>query len=108
MIIEISVAIAVLIFAILAFFIIRTLFVLQRTLKRIDHALFEMELKSKNLDPLLRTLSNLGDYCETKSERLANEEHRDQKFTSTSGWTSEWADWLLLSLKLGTKFLNRR
>lgn len=108
MIIEISVAIAVLIFAILAFFIIRTLFVLQNTLKRVDNTLWDLEMKVKNLDPLLITLSQLGEVCEDKSEQLKKAYFTPRPSEEVKSSSADLVEWLMLSVKLGSKFLKRR
>lgn len=104
MIIEVSVALAVLIFAILAFFIVKTLLRLQRTLNSVDCLLIDVEIKSKNLDALVRSLSNLGEICEMETEEFkkACMERRKQESTP------EWVDWLALSMKLGAKLIKRR
>lgn len=110
MIFEISIAIAVLIFAILVFFIVKTLLILQRTLKRVDVLLFDIELKSKHLDSLTRSLSNIGEICENETDRLkeAYAERTTRQRCEAVYATSDWAEWLVLSLNLGAKLLKKR
>lgn len=114
MIIEICVALAVLILAVLAVFAVRTLIALQRTLKKVDLLLDETALKSRQLDGLTRSLSNVGEICEMetdqmkrayierKMERKIIQEHHDRTAAP------EWAEWLALSLKIGAKLLKRK
>lgn len=106
MIIEIAVGVGILIFAILAFFIIRTLLTLQATLKRVDNLLWDLEIKSKNFDALLRSISLLGDVTEAATEKI-NQTYFDTKDKEIVK-KGDWAEWLLLSLKLGSNFIKRR
>lgn len=103
MIIEISVAVAVLIFAILTFFIVQTLLRLQKTLSRVNILLLDMEIKSKQLDSVVRSLSNLGEVCELETEQFKRNSlgRKEQE-------VPEWVDWLALSMKLGAKLIKRR
>ena len=101
MTIEVSVAIAVLIFAILAAFIIITLL-------RVNKLLKDFELKAKSLNPIVNAMSNLGNVCEKKSKDLnarclsCNEEQLD------SSYYPELATLLLLSLRAGEKYFKNR
>lgn len=110
MILEISAALAVLIFAILALVIVKALMRLQKTLDRVDCLLFDLELKSKNLDPLFRSLSNLGEICDTETDLLkrASLERRKKQECQDLSASTEWVDWLALSMKLGAKLIKRR
>ena len=104
MTIEVSVAIAVLIFAILAVFIIITLLIVNKLLK-------DFEFIAKSLNPIVNAISNVGNVCEKKSKDLnarclnCNEE---QLQSDTSNYYPELATLLLLSLKAGEKFLKNR
>lgn len=109
MIIEISIAIAVFIFAVLAFFIIRTLISLQHTLRRFDHLSLDMEIKLKNVDSLLRTLSNIGDITEQKTHLIKKDYFANSEEThQTNNYTEDLSEWLVSSIKLGSKLINRR
>lgn len=110
MVIEIAVAISVFIFALLAFFIIRTLCAFQQSLRRINQLLWEMEIKMKNVDPLLRTLSNLGECCEQETERLKKAclVPRTEEAIPKLSFTSEIVEWILVSLNLVKKIFTRR
>lgn len=88
MIFEICALISVCLFALLAFFIIRTLNV-------VHHLISQLELRLIHFDSLLRAISNLGDLCEKETETK-------QEFPS------ELVEWLLLSMKLSKKLLKRR
>jgi hypothetical protein len=107
MIIEISIAIAVLIFAILAFFIIRTLITLRITLKQVEELTFEARLKIQDLDSSFNALANLGDMCESETERM-REKYLEKSVCHTSDTSDDLIDWLRASIKLGGKYLTRR
>ncbi|MCE5316084.1 MAG: hypothetical protein LLG04_01800 [Parachlamydia sp.] len=110
MTIEICVALAVLIFTVLAVFAVKTLIALQRTLRKVDLLLDETALKSRHLDGLVRSLSNVGEICEMETDQMKRaylerkmiQEHHDRTAAP------EWAEWLALSLKIGAKLLKRK
>lgn len=108
MLIEISVATAVLIFAILSFFIIRALVSLQCSLTHINTLVIDLQDKTKKLDSTVKTIANLGDICEDKSERLKNVylEHQKEELSSRGECTRDCAEWIVLSLKLGEKLFK--
>ncbi len=134
MVIEISVAVAVFIFAILTVFIVRTLMSVQKALDRIDHTVADVEKKMSNLDPSLHAIANIGTIFEKKTDELKNSYFQEQKETipqlshdakkesshehkkgcrcdkdkNETGFTKELVDWLIVSIKLGEKLLNRR
>lgn len=112
MIIEISIAIAVLIFAILAFFVIRTLLSFQKSMKRFDFIAIEIEMKLKNLDSSFQTFSNLGDIAERKTEEIKkhflSEPHEKGREEMEIDPTVDLIAWLLSTLKLGIKILTKR
>lgn len=110
MIIEISVAIAVLIFAILVAFVVKTLIALQRTLKKVNFLLDETAIKSRQLDGLVQSLSNVGDICERETAQMKRA-YIERKMIQEShdlAPAPEWAEWLALSLKIGAKLLKRK
>ena len=108
MIIEISLALAVLIFAVLAVYIIQTLIALQATLRRIDAASIELALKLRNLDSTLRTISNLGEITEHETEKLKLNFMQQDQLPKSSNFKTDLAEWLLASVKLGSKLYSRR
>lgn len=109
MIIEISLAVAVFIFAILSIFIIKTLITLQHSLKRIDHLTVNIESKLNSFDSTLNTISNIGDLTEVETKYLKEKHHKNAKeFVNNESCSEDLADWLVASIKLGGKFLTRR
>lgn len=110
MIIEICVALAVLIFAILVAFAVKTLIALQGTLKRVDLLLDEMAIKSRQLDSVVRSLSHVGDICERETDQLkrAYIERKIVQERQDFAPAPEWAEWLALSLRIGAKLLKRK
>ena len=109
MIIEISVAVAVLIFAILTFFVVRTLITLQSSLKRIDRLMLEVDLKIRHLESTMRTISNLGDIAEQQTEQLKQQlANRVDDVEKSSECSGDLATWLIASVNLGGKLLARR
>lgn len=107
MIIEISIAIAVFIFALLAFFLIRTLITLRITLKQVEELTFEARLKIQDLDSSFNAIANLGDMCENETERM-REKYLEKSISHTSDTSDDLIDWLRASIKLGGKYLTRR
>lgn len=106
---EIAAIAAVIIFAILSFYVIKTLIAFQKTLKHIDLVTFDLNLKMKNLDSTLHTISNLGDICEDKTALVRNELHNKKIVESgSSDYSEEVADLLLAGIKIGSKFITRR
>lgn len=106
---EIAAISAVVIFAILSFFLIRTLVSLQHTLRRVDHLAIELDIKMKQLNSLVKTVSHLGDICEEKTARL-KEQYIEKKESASheSVFTEDIAAWILTSFRLGSKLLKRR
>lgn len=111
MVIEISLAIAIFLFAVLVFFIIQTLLSVQRSLVRVNQMSIDMENRMKNFDPILHTIANLGDICEKESECVKNvyfAKRIDNYPSREPGLSCELIDWIVLSVKLGEKLINRR
>ena len=108
MIIEISIAIAVFIFAILAFFIIHTLFALQRTLRGIDRINAEIIEKFNHLDSTLETISNLGEISKLETDKMKLAYCLRQNALPAESCSNDLANWVLASIKLGSKLLKRR
>lgn len=109
--------IAVIIFAILVFFIVRTLLTVNRTLQHVDFTMVKLEMRMKSIDPLLKSVSNLGDIAEDKTSHLKEEccrraslceEKQYYKRQSQDEIKGELAEWVLLSANLATKFFKRR
>jgi|GEM_PF-2477737 len=101
---EVSAAIAVFIFAVLAVFIIITLIRTNKLLK-------EIQSKSKNLDSFMHAISSLGDVCERQANQFrANTLSRPASNLDDQGsnYYPELATLLMLGLRLGDKFLRRK
>lgn len=120
--IETSVAIAVLFFVLLVITLIITLIQLQKLLSKVDHVLSNTERKMNSLDPTLNAIADVGEMLETKTkkikkereiveayEELAKSDRKiEAKINHQETFTSELVDWLVVSIKLGEKFFNRR
>lgn len=93
---EIAAVAAVVIFAILAFFIIQTLLSLQKTLKRIDQISLELDLKAKRFDSTLNAISNIGDIAEEKTAHIRHDLHIKKEFIAppSDDYTDELAELL--------------
>ena len=106
---EIAAIAAVIIFAVLTIYVIRTLLSLQQTLKRIDLITLEMNLKLKQLDSTINTVSNIGDVCEEKTARMKSH-YLEKKACELNGsdYSDDLAEWLIASVKLGSKFIRRK
>lgn len=112
MFIEISIGIAIFLFALLTFFVIQTLLTFQKTLTRINYTMTDLNVRTESLDPMLRSLNNLGEICEHKTLLLKKNYFESSSRSSSSHQdmtTNELAEWLLLSATLGQKFFfNKR
>jgi uncharacterized membrane protein len=97
---------AFVIFAIFIFYIVQTLLVLQKTLKKLDIVLVETDVKLKKLNSFVNTLDNIGDITEKETEKLKNS-YNCIKYNRSID-TEELATWLISSIKLGINFLNKR
>lgn len=100
-------ALAVFLFALLVFFAIRALIALRATLERADDTLMELNRKMHYVDPILRTLSNLGEVSEQKTQYLKNE-FVETSNSQNDNLSNQIAEWILLSVLLGKKILKRR
>lgn len=108
MIIEICVVIAVVIFAVLAYVTIQTQLALQKTLRTLDIASLDFLVKLQNLESVLRTISNVGEITESETDRLKALYKRNKEFHPDFVNKNDLAEWIALSIKLGSKFCSRR
>jgi hypothetical protein len=112
MIYEICAAIALVIFAILAYYIYRTMVSLQHTLNRVDVLTFELTAKIQKLDSTMRSISNLGDVAEEESIRFReNYMLNKQLFRAHSAReesSDDLTDLLVAGLKVGANYLRRK
>lgn len=106
---EIAAVAAVIIFAILAVYIIRTLVCLQRTLRRVELLIVDTDCKIRQLESTFQTVSHLGDICEEKTARL-KQLYLDKKEQENlnENYAEDLAEWLVASLKLSAKFIRRK
>ena len=95
-ILEICAILAVVIFALLAGFIIRTLLPLQRSFA-------DVEKKLKDLNPLVKTFSEDEDVKKIKDTKKIHEVNNPE---DNVGF--DVVEWILLSYKLGEKLIKRR
>lgn len=119
--VEWSIGLAVIIFGVLTFFLIQTLIKVQRTLESIQKQtesithesltlLSSTENRLKVFDPLLNSISNLGEICENKSLEYKKlhlakhdlEELKDKDIPLT------FIEWALLSVQLCKKISKKR
>lgn len=106
---EIAAISAVIVFAILAFFIIRTLLALQKTLKRVDELTLDLDLKIKRFDSTFNAISNIGDICEQKTAHVRNDFYKkDYVAAKTDDYSDDLAELLVAGIKIGTKIITRR
>ncbi len=107
---EIFLGIALLVFVILAYFIIHTLLKFQRTLCQATTLLESIKLKLNTTDSLLHSLSNLGDICEQKTALLKTqclqESAPPPELHESLG--DAIVDWVFLTTVISKKLLNRR
>lgn len=108
MIFEICAIIAVLIFAVLAFYIIRTLFALRVSLHDIHQITSELTHKMRQMESTFNTISTLGDISEERVKNMRDYEIKYREFQKVKNDYSEnMADIILAALKLGSKYFRR-
>ncbi len=113
MIFETCAIISVVIFAFLAFFVIRTLSALQKNLANLNNITQDLSHKMKLMDSTFKSISALGDISEIKLNQLRDNEikHKElgnkKEFTNRDYYSEDLAEIVLASLKLGIKFFRR-
>lgn len=106
---EIVISISIIIFAILTYYVIRTLLVVQQSLHKLNFFMDDMEIRMQKVDPLIRAVSNVGDICEKKTQHLHQEFiEKKNAIESQEAPQSDLEDWMLLGLLLLKKILKRR
>jgi uncharacterized protein YoxC len=109
MFIDIILLLAIIIFAVLTYVVIRTLLVVQESLRKLNFFMDDMEVRMEKVDPLIQAVSNVGEICEEKTAALHHEFIEKKKFMDAQeNPQNDVTDWLLLSLILVKKFLKRR
>lgn len=117
---EIAVVVAVIVFTITCFFIIRTLVAIERALtslqKKVEHLCDEgsrvirkTDNRLESLDSVFRSISNLGDIGETKTQELKSyllEKPSPVRVDPPFG--EELAGWALSTVSIYRKFLKKR
>lgn len=119
--IEIFIGIAIFIFAITSFFLIRTLITLEKTLRKLDILSSESVSLVRNTDrmldafnPVVHSLSNIGEIVQDKTSQLRTryymekERERIPQQARSAATSQEIMEWALLSAQLFQKFVNRR
>jgi hypothetical protein len=113
MIFEVCAIISTVIFAILAFFVIRTLCALRQNLIHVNHLTQDVSHKMKLMDSTFKSISALGDISETKLGELRDDQIRynglvhKKNFTDKNEYSEDLADIVLASLRLGIKLFRR-
>lgn len=107
MILEICAIIFTCIFAFAVVYLVLTLKDLRVTLKRVDYIALDVEDKLQSLDSSFNVVSMLGDVAEKKVSGMKVNDYAEHAETRNTQ-SRDIAEWLVLSLKLGEKFLHRR
>ncbi len=108
MIFEICAILSVIIFAILALFIIRTLGALERNLKNIDMITQDLTFKMGLMDSTFKSISAIGDMGEMKLNSLRDREIKFKDLTNTDNdYSDDLVDIVIASIRLGTKIFRR-
>lgn len=110
MIFEICAIVAVIIFAILAAYVINTLSAVQKTLREHKILTCHLDDKLRKLDSTFQTISNLGDISEVKTLQLREQLQHSiaHDFQQPTDYSEDIVTLLLSTLKLGSKFLKRK
>lgn len=106
---EIVISISILIFAILTYYVICTLLVVQQSLRKLNFFMDDMEIRMQKVDPLIQAVSNVGEICEEKTQRLHQEfieKKNSMEFRERP--QSDLEEWMLLGLILLKKIFRRR
>ncbi len=112
MCLEIISLIALFIFAILSFYIYRTLISLQHILLKVDVLTDELSVKMRKMDSVIQSIANIGDVAVEESLRLRQNYMHDRRFSRERSNSEESSDaltdLLLASLKVGANYLRRK
>lgn len=118
---EIIIGIALFIFAVTAFFLIRTLITLEKTLRKLDILSSESVSLVRNTDrmldaiqPVFNSINNIGEIADDKTSQLRahyymeKEKERIPLREKKRLTSEEIVEWAILSAQLVQKFANRR
>lgn len=104
---EICAGIAVFMLVLLTVFTLRTLRSLEKTLEQINRLSESVEQKIEQTSSTFQSLSNIGDICQKKSFELRQSMlYSQEREPVQANLPEDLAAWLILSLKLGSKFLK--
>ncbi|MGZ3732362.1 MAG: DUF948 domain-containing protein, partial [Parachlamydiaceae bacterium] len=108
MVFEICAIIAVFIFAVLVFYLIRTLQTFQCFLRHMNDLSLDLDQRIKQLDSTLNTISHVGDSCEEKIRQCQVQKlHQIESECAKNNVKEDISDLIIASLKLGINFLRR-
>ena len=117
---EIAIVVAVIVFSITCFFIIRTLIAINRALaplqKKVDHLCDEgirvlrtTDHRLNSLDSVFRSISNLGDISESKTQELKSYLlAKPLHVREDPPLGEELTNWALSTVSIYRKFLKKR
>ncbi len=112
---EIALVIAAIVFSITCIFLIRTLITLNNALipmqKKVEHLCDEgtkVLRKTESLDSVFRSISNLGDIGETKTQELKSYLLERPHARQEPLFSEELANWALSTVAIYRKFLKKR
>lgn len=103
MILEICAIVFTSIFALVSIFIILALISLRNSLRNVDRITLDVEDKLQSLHSSVKAFSIIGDACERQLSGSARIET-----PANDNPSRDIAEWIVLSIKLGEMFLNRR
>jgi len=108
MVFEICAIIAVFIFAVLVFYVIRTLQILQCSLRHMNDLSLDLDQRIKQLDSAFNTVSHVGDICEEQIRQCQVQKFQQiESECVKKNLTEDISDLIVASLKLGINFLRR-
>jgi hypothetical protein len=109
MLMDILAIVAVLAFVILVIYLVIVLIALKKTLQRVDHLIYDTELKFQNFNSALRIVSNLGDIGQSATENLKRTYWtRRSKEDGAIPKNDLISDWVTTSIKLGCNLFLKR
>lgn len=100
-------AIALVVFIVLAIYIIQTLITLQASLRKMNALLTDTDIKLKKLTSVVNTIENVGEVAERETERLKMNYVSRNLASRDAVDPGELAGWLISGLKLGIKIFKK-
>lgn len=108
MLMDILAIVAVLAFVVLVVYLVLVLVALRKTLRRLDHLMYDAELKLQNFDSALRIVSNLGDIGQSATESLKRSYWTSRLQEEGAEKSDLITDWVKTSIKLGCNLFLKR